>query len=324
MKENKHVKLYKEKHLSSDETILASVEAFPKKINVSGAGALIVTEKSVVFYRKGLTSETIKSIPRDAITSVDNQSKLLSTLTTIRTASDALIMECMDKKECQILLDVLNNKNVPASQKAIQDEAIEEKPTPTQSKETKQPKKNSKLTERLQMILGGFVVLLVLGWLFGEGPAENTTNTPTNTPASQSTPEPAVTPTDLTVTDKQNTLQSFELILTEIKEKQDNLQQTIGNNVVSRGDEYSVFIAGWNRDTQQWEKTVSSKYKDILGSGIKAPFCSQAAFQTRLSIANIKRLGIGYAFNDYSVQEGQLKESLQKASQAIADCSQTL
>ncbi len=135
-------------------------------------------------------------------------------------------------------------------------------------------------------------------------------------------PESEVTPAALTVAQKKQTLESFKLILDEISEKQQTLKQSVQS--YSGDDERSIFIAAWNRDTQKWEKEINSQYDEILGSGMRAPFCSPAAFHTRTAITSIKLLGIGYVSNNYAVQEKHVNEGLQQAKQAIADCNQQL
>lgn len=80
MGESSHVKTYRSKHLGQDE-IKASAEGYIGKLLGSGKdtqhnGALIVTSKNVVFYRKGFFGEINQSIPLKSITSIEQKSLL--------------------------------------------------------------------------------------------------------------------------------------------------------------------------------------------------------------------------------------------------------
>lgn len=95
MGESKHVKIYRDKYLGPGDAIKASSEGYIGKMMGKGKdaqhnGALIVTSKAVVFYRKGFFGEVNQSIPLDKITSIEQRSMLGAKTIRIHTSHDDL------------------------------------------------------------------------------------------------------------------------------------------------------------------------------------------------------------------------------------------
>lgn len=81
MGESSHVKTYRSKYLTQGDEVEATAEGYIGKMMGDGKdrqhhGALIVTRKMVVFYRKGFFGEVNQSIPLDKVTSIEQSSML--------------------------------------------------------------------------------------------------------------------------------------------------------------------------------------------------------------------------------------------------------
>jgi hypothetical protein len=68
MADSKHVRVFKARYLEAGEVVVASAEGYIGKMMGQGAdtqrnGALIVTDRRAVFYRKGIFGEVQESIP---------------------------------------------------------------------------------------------------------------------------------------------------------------------------------------------------------------------------------------------------------------------
>lgn len=135
----------------------------------------------------------------------------------------------------------------------------------------------------------------------------------------------SIIPQALTKKRKQYTLSKFKEIISHIKNKRNDIQQVRETQPLGRrGESGSIYIAKWNREIQKWDKETNKKYKEILGEGISAPFCPRGAFYTRLSISNLKLLGIGYAFGEAAIQESNLSEDIIAAEKEISLCSKKI
>ena len=95
MSDSSHVKAYRSKYLPKEDDIQASADGYIGKMMGEGKdkqhnGALIVTRKLVVFYRKGFFGEVNQSIPLDKVTSIEQSSMLGFKSIRIHTSHDDL------------------------------------------------------------------------------------------------------------------------------------------------------------------------------------------------------------------------------------------
>ena len=132
------------------------------------------------------------------------------------------------------------------------------------------------------------------------------------------------TPNALTDEQKIETLKFFTQIITTIKDKRQEVQDVRNTQPMGRGQSGSIFLANWNSQVQQWEEELTTNRIDVLGTGMTAPYCSTAAFNTSLAMAELKQLGIGYVFGDAKVQESNLAESIANAEKEITVCLKQL
>lgn len=112
-KESKHVKQFQEKHLKSDELVVAFGDGYIGEMMGSGDnaqhnGSLIVTDQRVAFYRKGLLGEVIETIPLKNITSVERRSMLGFRRIEIHTSHDSLKFKTGDKAAEQALAEAID------------------------------------------------------------------------------------------------------------------------------------------------------------------------------------------------------------------------
>lgn len=85
-----HVSVYRTKYLAKGDTIIATAEGYITGKNGAHFGALIVTSKLVVFYRKGFFGEVHQSIPLDKLTSIEQSSLLGHRTLKLHTSHDDL------------------------------------------------------------------------------------------------------------------------------------------------------------------------------------------------------------------------------------------
>lgn len=96
MKESKHVRRFREQRLEPGERILAHVEGYIGKMmagfgrDMQRNGALIVTDRRVAFYRKGLVGEAFERIPVEKLTSIEERSTLGHRTIRLHTSHDHL------------------------------------------------------------------------------------------------------------------------------------------------------------------------------------------------------------------------------------------
>ena len=96
-----HVKKFEKKQLSAGEKVLASCEGYTGKLFATGEdsqknGALIVTDRRVVFFSNRLFGSDLETIPTKNITSVETTSKLGHKTVTIHTSHDAIEFKTLE------------------------------------------------------------------------------------------------------------------------------------------------------------------------------------------------------------------------------------
>lgn len=130
------------------------------------------------------------------------------------------------------------------------------------------------------------------------------------------------TKSDLTNEQKINTLTIFEKIINEVKGRKDEIQHVRATQPLGRGESGSIYLAKWNGRAQRWKKEIEEKYKDVLGAGLKAPFCSQGAFNVRVAIGELPLLGIKYVFRGNLVRFGEenLNRAISNAEKEMQVC----
>lgn len=130
MKEDKHIKKYRKKHLSAGEEILTWCSGYVGSFAFGAKepakeGALIITKTKVIFYRAGLTSEIHESIPLANISAVDTKSKLGFKTITISTSNNDIVFKTIDAEGTKQVLETLN---ACIAAKANPTAAVEESP----------------------------------------------------------------------------------------------------------------------------------------------------------------------------------------------------
>jgi len=123
-KENKHVTKFRSNHLKADESIIAWGEGYigemmGKGDNTQHNGALIVTEKLVSFYRKGLFGEVLESIPLKSITSIERKSTLGHHTIRMHTSHDDLAFKCVNKEHNDRLIEAIENGRCSSDEKPV-------------------------------------------------------------------------------------------------------------------------------------------------------------------------------------------------------------
>lgn len=113
VKENKHVTKFREKHLKTNEKVIASGGGYIGEMMGSGDktqhnGALIITDSMVYFYRKGLLGEVLENMPLKSITSIERKSTLGHHTIRLHTSHDDLSFKCVEGKEVvQVLVEAI-------------------------------------------------------------------------------------------------------------------------------------------------------------------------------------------------------------------------
>ena len=105
----KHTKGFKDRHAEDSERIVAAAPGYIGKAMGSGDdaqhnGELIVTDRRVVFYRKGFFGEVLETIPLKMITSVEQKSLLGHRTLKLHTSHDSMEFKCMDKSAYQTVV----------------------------------------------------------------------------------------------------------------------------------------------------------------------------------------------------------------------------
>jgi len=70
-------------------------------------GALIITSRRVVFYRKGLLGEVLETMPIDKLTSVEQLTLMMKRTLRIHTSGDNLEFKSLNKEEYQAVVEAL-------------------------------------------------------------------------------------------------------------------------------------------------------------------------------------------------------------------------
>ena len=115
VKKSKHVTKFRESHLSADENIIAWGEGYIGEAMGTGDkaqqnGALVVTDKRVAFYRKGIFGEILETIPIDKITSIERKSMLGHRTIRMHTPHDQLEFKTFSKEDETKLVDSIEGK----------------------------------------------------------------------------------------------------------------------------------------------------------------------------------------------------------------------
>jgi hypothetical protein len=87
--ESKHLQGFKGAKLQAGEAVLHSVEGFVQD-STAFAGELILTDRRICFYRKGMVGETFETIGLDKISSVEAKSTLGFRKLEIHTSHDKM------------------------------------------------------------------------------------------------------------------------------------------------------------------------------------------------------------------------------------------
>ncbi|WP_105901405.1 PH domain-containing protein [Vibrio gangliei] len=133
-KEPKHLKAFKEKHLDSNDTVIAWSEGYigemmGKGENTQHNGIFIVTNTKAAFYRKGFLGEILETIPLKQITSIERKSSLGHRIIRLHTSHDDLEFKTFDKEGeseiIQAIEKVRNNSPQPEKTQHNEIDAIE-------------------------------------------------------------------------------------------------------------------------------------------------------------------------------------------------------
>lgn len=114
-KKSKHVLAFEENHLKPGEEIKFTAKGYIGKMMGSGDdaqhnGELIVTDKRVSFYKKGMFgSEVLESISLDKVSSVDRRSTMGFHALVIHTSNNAIEFKTGDKNIAQAVTDYFDN-----------------------------------------------------------------------------------------------------------------------------------------------------------------------------------------------------------------------
>jgi len=106
MAEGTHTRHFRERHLETGEEIKAAAPGYIGKMMGSGDdrqhnGELIVTNKRVIFYRKGFFGEVLETMPFDKITSVEQKSLMGHRTLRLHTSNDDLEFKSFKGEEYQ-------------------------------------------------------------------------------------------------------------------------------------------------------------------------------------------------------------------------------
>jgi len=117
MAEPKHTQHFRKHHLEPNETVLRSASGYVGKMMGSGDdaqhnGALIVTDRRIVFYRKGVFGEVLESMPLASITSVEQKSFMGHRTLRLHTSHDDLEFKCLEKGPYQELVTAIEEGRI--------------------------------------------------------------------------------------------------------------------------------------------------------------------------------------------------------------------
>jgi len=119
-KESKHVVKFRGSHLNEKEKIIAWGEGYIGEVMGSGDkkqynGVLVVTDKRVAFYRKGILGEVLETIPIEKITSIERMSMLGHRTIRMHTSNDELEFKTFSKDKELELVNSIETKRATIS-----------------------------------------------------------------------------------------------------------------------------------------------------------------------------------------------------------------
>lgn len=115
MGEPSDLKKFRERQQVEGEEILEWVPGWIGKLMGQGDdrqrnGLLIVTDRRVVFYLKGLMTEVTEAIDLKKVSSVEHHSTLTHNRLRIHTSGDALDFKCHEKEKAKRLRDLIEER----------------------------------------------------------------------------------------------------------------------------------------------------------------------------------------------------------------------
>lgn len=115
MSEPSDLKKFRERQQTDGEDILEWVPGWIGKLMGQGDdrqrnGVLIVTDRRVVFYLKGLMTEVIEAIDLKKVSSVEHHSTLMHNRLRIYTSGDDLDFKCSDKDRAKRIRDLIEER----------------------------------------------------------------------------------------------------------------------------------------------------------------------------------------------------------------------
>jgi len=118
MSKSKHARSFKERHLDHGEVILAAADGWVGKIMGSGDdtqhnGALVVTDRRVVFHRRGMFGEMTRSVDLDSVASVERSSSFGTQTITVRGSGTKLVFKSHDSDAAAKCADVIRRRGEP-------------------------------------------------------------------------------------------------------------------------------------------------------------------------------------------------------------------
>lgn len=113
MNDSKHTTAFRNKHLAKGDIIVATADGYTGKLLGSGDnkpthGSLIVTNRAVVFYRKGWFGEVNEAIPLTKISSVEQKIVLGFRTVRLHTANDQLAFTTSQSERYQQLVAAID------------------------------------------------------------------------------------------------------------------------------------------------------------------------------------------------------------------------
>lgn len=125
MKESKHVRAFRQKHLQQGEELACWAEGYIGKMMGTGDdtqhnGVLLVTNVRVAFYRKGILGEVLETIPLRSITSIERRSTLGHRTIKMHTSHDSLEFKTLDKTGEQNLVNAIETGRSSSAETATQ------------------------------------------------------------------------------------------------------------------------------------------------------------------------------------------------------------
>ncbi len=108
----KHVQAFRERHLAPDETILVSVAGFTGEIKLTSSekqqrGVLLLTQRRVVFYSKGLIRENQTALERSAVADQQLSRQLVFEQITIRSGIAMIRFNTTQHERLKLLRDCM-------------------------------------------------------------------------------------------------------------------------------------------------------------------------------------------------------------------------